>query len=429
MKYLLCILALTVSTLLASCEKNSSGLNETPPTVESFGLKLTINDTLGHPIRGIAVYGGNQLPFPIQQSGDSGVVYEVFKVRAVAIQQNPARSLFEDSVYLVCAALPRPGLINPIGVTSSEGIVECDNVARFAGLFNLPAIPLTSIDPTPLGTFKVLSNAQFYLYDTAGHKHQTVYHTMTSGANCVQVTWKPSLSTTETNRRFSTDSRPRRIQHDTALGIPYANELLIRDANGHQQKLYLIQQSLLQQPISYYELPPLPPGGIFDARFSTDRMLETYPDNPNMPGTYQIQIQSASYPITFGYHIITPSHRSFQVSDCIEYTTFLTTLLKDSGSVRIQNASIKCLQIVVGSPPEAPASWKLNQNYPNPWDLSTCTIINFDVKDTAYVTLKVCDLLNRELATFEDHVRFIPGYYQFALCQAESLRIDCSTTR
>ncbi|MEK6565182.1 MAG: T9SS type A sorting domain-containing protein, partial [Bacteroidota bacterium] len=56
-----------------------------------------------------------------------------------------------------------------------------------------------------------------------------------------------------------------------------------------------------------------------------------------------------------------------------------------------------------------PASFKLEQNYPNPFNPSTS--INFSVKRTAHVSLKVFNLLGQVVAVLMDEIK-APGSYK-----------------
>jgi hypothetical protein len=57
---------------------------------------------------------------------------------------------------------------------------------------------------------------------------------------------------------------------------------------------------------------------------------------------------------------------------------------------------------------ETPASYELQQNYPNPFNPSTR--IQFSIVDARIVTVKVYDILGREVATLVNE-RMIPGVY------------------
>src|SRR5690606_1466374 len=57
----------------------------------------------------------------------------------------------------------------------------------------------------------------------------------------------------------------------------------------------------------------------------------------------------------------------------------------------------------------APSSFSLSQNYPNPFNPKTS--IEYKVGSTEYVTLKVYDVLGREVATLVNEVKQ-PGIYE-----------------
>ena len=56
-----------------------------------------------------------------------------------------------------------------------------------------------------------------------------------------------------------------------------------------------------------------------------------------------------------------------------------------------------------------PDEFKLEQNYPNPFNPTT--IIRFQVKDSRFVTLKVYDILGKEITTLVNE-KLQPGTYE-----------------
>jgi hypothetical protein len=57
-----------------------------------------------------------------------------------------------------------------------------------------------------------------------------------------------------------------------------------------------------------------------------------------------------------------------------------------------------------------PSNYSLEQNYPNPFNASTT--IKYQLSHSAYVTLKIFDVLGREVATLVD-TKQIPGNYEY----------------
>ncbi len=85
-----------------------------------------------------------------------------------------------------------------------------------------------------------------------------------------------------------------------------------------------------------------------------------------------------------------------------------------------QDADFKTLSIVVGKPEfvqqhseglnAIPSAFTLHQNYPNPFNPST--VIRYDLPVSGKVTLKIYDLLGREVKTIENEDQKEPGYFE-----------------
>jgi hypothetical protein len=72
---------------------------------------------------------------------------------------------------------------------------------------------------------------------------------------------------------------------------------------------------------------------------------------------------------------------------------------------------------------EIPSAYTLSQNYPNPFNPSS--IIRFQIKDSRFVTLKVYDMLGKEVATLVNE-KLAPGTYEvpFSISQFSNNQIS-----
>ncbi|HTK81349.1 MAG TPA: FlgD immunoglobulin-like domain containing protein [Bacteroidota bacterium] len=183
------------------------------------------------------------------------------------------------------------------------------------------------------------------------------------------------------------------------------NKITIVDAAGRQQTLYLGESSTVREPLSFYELPPPPPG--FDARYTSGRMVETYPAILDKGGVYEypIVINEAAYPVTVRWNVVKPAGRSFVLGSADGKLG--NTVMSGSGSVRLPDAAMKSI-VVRLSDVQIPSKYTLSQNYPNPFNPTT----HFDVSipKTAYVTVAIYDVLGRQVKSLMSGQQSA-GYY------------------
>jgi hypothetical protein len=166
--------------------------------------------------------------------------------------------------------------------------------------------------------------------------------------------------------------------------------------NG-SQNLYLGDQSMVK---GSYELPPAAPAGIFDARFASQNMVETYPSTMQSGVEYQyaINFQSSSYPVTVSWNIAKqPEGRTLVLTDGIN-GTIINNPMTGSGSIRITNASVKTLVVKLSEGlPAVPKAFALSQNYPNPFNPTTH--MSVEMPKSADVEVAVYDILGQKIAT------------------------------
>jgi hypothetical protein len=130
-----------------------------------------------------------------------------------------------------------------------------------------------------------------------------------------------------------------------------------------------------------YGLPPKPPSGAFDVRFSGDTRIAG--ENT------EIEVMNPSQTLTISYDVVLDAgdHMSWILiseSDK-EYT------IEGSGEITIPSEETFTLERKA----IIPIAYTLHQNYPNPFN--PITSLRYDLPEQAQVTLTVYDLMGREV--------------------------------
>ncbi|GJQ64155.1 MAG: hypothetical protein SCALA702_32080 [Melioribacteraceae bacterium] len=153
--------------------------------------------------------------------------------------------------------------------------------------------------------------------------------------------------------------------------------IIITDANGYKFTLYTSEQA-----VNKNELPPLPPNGVADVRYSDN----TYITNVNNT----ILFQALEFPVTV----------EMQNDKYI-----LTVNGEKAGSKIILSSSSELPGVESLS---TPVSYGLTQNYPNPFNPSTK--ISFSIASREKVTITVFDVLGNNIENLVNTV-YDPGTY------------------
>jgi carboxypeptidase T len=186
------------------------------------------------------------------------------------------------------------------------------------------------------------------------------------------------------------------------------NTMKISDKTGNQTTLYFNNKYDFIAPPATFELPPAPPVGSFDARFTTQRYVEILSPTENTNGL-GITLQSSSYPITIEWDIQPDQQGTYELYSKTDKEP--GTLLRSGGSLQITNPEITALTLRPTHSLVTPERFTLKGNFPNPFNPSTT--IEFDVPTPAMISLQILNILGQDVSSILSHQYFSPGNYHY----------------
>jgi photosystem II stability/assembly factor-like uncharacterized protein len=172
-------------------------------------------------------------------------------------------------------------------------------------------------------------------------------------------------------------------------------KIIITDNSDKSISLFAAEEKIES---NIYELPPMPPKGIFDARYNSGRIAE------DISSEQIIQISSDSYPIT-----IKAEGLNITIRDRVN-GKLLNEELTNGEKIRITNNKITSIEISGKIMGGLPVSYELYQNYPNPFNPSTT--LKFAIPKESEVHLSIYNVLG-ELVTTLVKEQMKAGYYKY----------------
>ena len=154
-------------------------------------------------------------------------------------------------------------------------------------------------------------------------------------------------------------------------------KITLTDATGHSYTLYAVKGEV---DLNKYELPPLPPSGVFDVRYGSGRVAE------NINSSAQsIEMRGMTYPVR-----VKVEGMGIRIQDATG--KLINTSLKTGEEISISNSNINKI-MVTGE--LIPTEYALEQNYPNPFN--PATTIRFSLPEASEVTLTIYNALGQKV--------------------------------
>ncbi len=161
-------------------------------------------------------------------------------------------------------------------------------------------------------------------------------------------------------------------------------KIILTDATGINYTLYAVKVTRkggTRVDLTKYDLPPAPPAGMFDIRFSSGRIAE------DLSKSQTIEMNAVTYPVKIKVE-------NMRVSLQDESGKNIGSLLKPGEQITISDNTINKLVILSGEL-ITPLEYGLDQNYPNPFNPSTT--IKFSLAEASDVTLTIYNTLGQKV--------------------------------
>lgn len=175
----------------------------------------------------------------------------------------------------------------------------------------------------------------------------------------------------------------------------------VSDANDNRQRLYIDVALTEDIGVHSFQLPPVPPSSLFDARFANGAMVTD-------GGDARITLQSQHYPLSL-------TLRNLETQAGVRYLlkTFAggqevsAKYVNDAETITISDTRVNTISLskISGNLPE---EFSLAQNYPNPFNPATA--INFALPSAEMVQITIYNSLGQKIMTVLNEQRDA-GFY------------------
>lgn len=172
-----------------------------------------------------------------------------------------------------------------------------------------------------------------------------------------------------------------------------ASKVIIRDNAHNEGTLYLSSNNNLN--VNSFELPPVPPMGVFDVRFDGNKYLTNASETA-------IRMNGVEYPVALN---INNADADYEFSDAMSGKVFGNVSKGFTGSVVVEKALGNVVKVTKKSTNTTENGFFA---YPNP--VQSVSTVNFTVGQRANITLKLYDVTGNEVMTLANETMDAGSY-------------------
>jgi hypothetical protein len=179
------------------------------------------------------------------------------------------------------------------------------------------------------------------------------------------------------------------IALDKELNSSQIPVIQFNDASGVRKALYPAVRLKNEKDKLSYSMPPVPPSGVFDVRFSGDSRICEGEEGI-------IRVQSSNYPLTISASNITPEDGfQYVIKEILDGEEGKRYVLSEDNNVEITNPEVKTLKL--SKEEIVPLTFMVQQNYPNPFNPET--VIKYSIPENEKVEIVIYNSLGQKVKT------------------------------
>ena len=182
-----------------------------------------------------------------------------------------------------------------------------------------------------------------------------------------------------------------------------ATVVTITDARGRSQRLYLAAYGGDPPDVRAFDMPPSPPAGMPDIRFSSQRLIEFFSADGRGDAVFGVSLRNAVRPVRVTLSDGSSGAARVLVEERDATGVRRTSEVAPGATVEAGRSPGVTLALRIAGEAGVPEAFALGQSYPNPFN--PATRIAYALPVESRVTIRVYDIGGRLIRTLVDGIQ------------------------